>query len=186
MLFDVYRHKLHHATELSAIKLTVAGGAGRGRRGLTYCLSSYDPDFPVYGYDEILDCSEEQPELEALMRMAMVMHNQYPWDRSQAMRLEDGRPDRPTMSSWSSSRPRNREVREFIRRARTGSPPRPVHQRPRRRQRARSRPPSRSRRSIVAERFAVKPRSRRWPSSRASGSARTRTSSATRRTAGRP
>ena len=70
VLFDVYRNKLHHATELSAIKLTVAEALAQDD-SLTYCLSSYDPDFPVFGYDEIVDCAEEQPELEALMRMVM-------------------------------------------------------------------------------------------------------------------
>ena len=39
---------------------------------------------------EIQDCSEEEPELEALHRLAMVLHNQYPWDRAQA-RLQRGR-----------------------------------------------------------------------------------------------
>ena len=45
VLFDVYRNKLHHATEISAIKMTVAEALAEGS-GLTYCLSSYDPDFP--------------------------------------------------------------------------------------------------------------------------------------------
>ena len=115
VLFDVYRNKLHHATELSAIKLTVAEALAQ-EGSLTYCLSSYDPDFPVFGYDEILDCTEDQPELEALMRMAMVMHNQYPWTRAE-MRLEEvGRiADDEFVVVFV---PRNREVREFIRRCR--------------------------------------------------------------------
>src|SRR6185437_11974128 len=32
--------------------------------------------------EQILDANEDVPELEALMRWAMVLHNQYPWDRS--------------------------------------------------------------------------------------------------------
>ena len=152
MLFDVYRHKLHHATELSAIKLTVEEALAEGG-SLTYCLSSYDPDFPVYGYDEILDCSEDQPELEALMRMAMVMHNQYPWDRAE-MRLEEvGRiADDEFVVVFA---PRNREVREFIRRCRDA--PAPVHRRPA--PAARAVPPAEPVPPVVvAERFAVKPR----------------------------
>ncbi len=151
VLFDVYRNKLHHATELSAIKMTVAEALADGDN-LTYCLSSYDPDFPVYGYDQILDCSEDQPELEALMRMAMVMHNQYPWSRSE-MRLEQvGRITGDEFVVVFA--PRNREVREFIRRCRT--PPVAVHRRPA--------PPARVQPSqapippvVVADSFAVKP-----------------------------
>lgn len=152
VLFDVYRNKLHHATELSAIKLTVAEALAEGG-SLTYCLSSYDPDFPVYGYDQILDCSEDQPELEALMRMAMVLHNQYPWTRSE-MRLEEvGRiADDEFVVVFA---PRNREVAEFLRRCRTA--PAPARQRPAPAAQAIS-PAQPVPPVVVAERFAVKPR----------------------------
>jgi 3-oxoacyl-[acyl-carrier-protein] synthase III len=153
VLFDVYRNKLHHASELSAIKMTVQEVLAADDLALTFCLSSYDPDYPVFGYDEILDCSEEHPELEALMRMAMVMHNQYPWDRS-AMRLKPLRlidPDEFVVVF----QPRNRQVREFIRRERTSQS----------RARRRTRPPGTATPPdepvapvIVADRFAVKPR----------------------------
>ena len=43
--------------------------------------------------EEIQDCSEEEPELEALHRLAMVLHNQYPWDRAQARLIEVGKLD---------------------------------------------------------------------------------------------
>lgn len=152
VLFDVYRHKLHHASDLRAIKMTVGEALAEGPEGLTYCLSSYDPDYPVYGYGEILDCHEDQPELEALMRMAMVMHNQYPWQRD-AMRLEEvGRigPDEFVVLFV----PRDREVGEFIRRARRQG----AHARPR------SAAPERAIRPaepvppvVVADRFAVRP-----------------------------
>ena len=55
ILFDVYRNKLHHATELSAVKRS-AGEVAADPTNLVYCLSSHDPDYPVFGYDEILDC----------------------------------------------------------------------------------------------------------------------------------
>ncbi|MGH3800929.1 MAG: hypothetical protein ACRDTD_12465 [Pseudonocardiaceae bacterium] len=90
LLFDVVRHKLFHATELDPIKPTVAEFLSQ-QESLTYCLSSYEPDYPVYFYDEILDCAEDVPELESLHRMAMVLHNQYPWNRAN-VRLE--RPER--------------------------------------------------------------------------------------------
>ena len=74
---------------LPAIKPTVAEILGTPRN-LTFRLPSYDPDFPVYGYTDIVDCDEEVAELEALHRWAMVLHNQYPWDRSQVELAEVG------------------------------------------------------------------------------------------------
>ena len=122
VLFDVYRNKLHHATELSAIKRTVAE-ALEEPGSLTYCLSSYEPDYPIYDYQAILDCSEEVPELEALHRMAMVLHNQYPWNRAD-MRLEEPRNigDDEFVVLFV---PRTREVFEFIGRVKAGRPARP-------------------------------------------------------------
>jgi 3-oxoacyl-(acyl-carrier-protein) synthase III len=153
VLFDVYRNKLHHASELSAIKMTVQEVLAADDLALTFCLSSYDPDYPVFGYDEILDCSEAQPELEALMRMAMVLHNQYPWDR-EAMKLKPLRQIDPD-EFVVVFHPRNREVSEFIRRERTA----------RSWARPRTRPPEQATEParpvppvIVADRFTVKPR----------------------------
>src|SRR5712691_7323993 len=81
LLFDLFRTKLHHATELPAIKPTVAE-FGDQPEALTFVMPEYDPDYPVFRTEDILDAHEEVPELEALMRWAMVLHNQYPWDRS--------------------------------------------------------------------------------------------------------
>jgi len=82
LLFDVFAHRRHHATELPAIKPTVAEALD-DPSNLTFCLPSHDPDYPVYGLEEILDVHEDLPELEALHRLALVLHNQYPWERSQ-------------------------------------------------------------------------------------------------------
>ena len=82
MLFDVFGNRKHHATTLPAVKPTVAEFLAQPG-SLTFRLPDYDPDFPVYDYTDIVDCSEDVPELEALHRWAMVLHNQYPWDRSQ-------------------------------------------------------------------------------------------------------
>ena len=82
LLFDVFRHKRHHATELPPIKPTVAELLDQPE-ALTFVLPDHDPDYPMFRMDEILDAREEVPELEALMRWAMVLHNQYPWDRAQ-------------------------------------------------------------------------------------------------------
>ena len=81
LLFDVFSNKLHHATELPAIKPTVAEFLGQPD-ALTFVLPEHDPDYPVFRTEDIIDVHEEVPELEALMRWAMVLHNQYPWDRS--------------------------------------------------------------------------------------------------------
>jgi 3-oxoacyl-[acyl-carrier-protein] synthase III len=81
LLFDVFSNKLHHATELPAIKPTVAEFLGQPG-ALTFVLPEHDPDYPVFRTEDIIDVHEEIPELEALMRWAMVLHNQYPWDRS--------------------------------------------------------------------------------------------------------
>ena len=81
LLFDLFRTKLYHATELPPIKPTVAEFLARPD-ALTFVMPEYDPDFPVFSTEDIFDAHEDVPELEALMRWAMVLHNQYPWDRS--------------------------------------------------------------------------------------------------------
>ena len=81
LLFDLFRTKLYHATELPPIKPTVAEFLAQPD-ALTFVMPEYDPDFPVFSTEDIFDAHEDVPELEALMRWAMVLHNQYPWDRS--------------------------------------------------------------------------------------------------------
>ena len=123
VLFDVFGHRKHHATTLPAIKPTVAEFlADPGN--LTFRLPNYDPDYPVYDYTDILDCREDVADLEALHRWAMVLHNQYPWDRAQAELAEVG--DLQDDDFVVAFHPRDREVRGFLRRLRDGSPVRPV------------------------------------------------------------
>ena len=81
MLFDLFRTKLYHATELPPIKPTVAEFLDQPD-ALTFVMPDYDPDYPVFTTEQVLDAHEDVPELEALMRWAMMLHNQYPWDRS--------------------------------------------------------------------------------------------------------
>jgi 3-oxoacyl-[acyl-carrier-protein] synthase III len=111
VLFDVLRHRRFHATEVPPIKPTVAEILTEPD-SLTYSLESYDPDYPVYRYQEILDCAEDVPELEALHRWAMVLHNQYPWDRTKT-RLTPVRELRDE-DYVVVFHPRNREVLDFI------------------------------------------------------------------------
>ncbi|WP_246265541.1 3-oxoacyl-[acyl-carrier-protein] synthase III C-terminal domain-containing protein [Pseudonocardia xinjiangensis] len=115
LLFDVFRHKRHHATELPPIPPTVAEALARPE-ALTLVLPRHDPDYRVFTPDEILDANEEVPELEALLRWSMVLHNQYPWERS------DGEL-RPVSTIGDDDfvilyHPRDREVLAFIDRVR--------------------------------------------------------------------
>ncbi|MDQ1709196.1 MAG: 3-oxoacyl-[acyl-carrier-protein] synthase [Frankiaceae bacterium] len=125
VLFDVFGHRKHHAGELPAIKPTVAEILS-DPTNLTFRLNSYDADFPIYGFTEIADCAEEVAELEALNRWAMVLHNQYPWDRSQAELVEVGQlQDDDYVVVFH---PRNEEVRHFLRRLDADSLSKPVAQ----------------------------------------------------------
>ena len=123
VLFDVFGHRKHHATTLPAVKPTVAECLA-DPTNLTFRLPSYDPDFPVYDYTEIVDCHEDVPELEALHRWAMVLHNQYPWDRAQVELIEVGQlKDDDYVVVFH---PRDKEVRGFLRRLQGGGPSRPA------------------------------------------------------------
>jgi 3-oxoacyl-[acyl-carrier-protein] synthase III len=123
VLFDVFANRKHHATTLPAVKPTVAeflNDAGN----LTFRLPHYDPDYPVYDYDDILDCWEDVPELEALHRWAMILHNQYPWDRAA---VELARADQLSDDDYVVAfHPRDAAVRDFLRRLSTGATSRPV------------------------------------------------------------
>lgn len=150
ILFDVFRHKLHHATELPAIKPTVAQILS-DPTNLTFCLSTYDADYPVYRDEEIIDCSEEVPELEALHRMAQVLHNQYPWNRADGRLEEVGKiGDDEFVVVFT---PRSREVQSFIRRAKAGTVAR---RRPTPRTDVVRRPPVPP--LVIADRYAIMPR----------------------------
>jgi 3-oxoacyl-[acyl-carrier-protein] synthase-3 len=79
----VFGHRRNHATKLSPIVPTVAELVS-DPANQTLRLNRYDPDFRRYSYTEIIDCNEDVAELEALHRWSMVLHNQYPWSRSDA------------------------------------------------------------------------------------------------------
>jgi len=111
LLFDLFRNKLYHATELPAIKPTVAEFLGRPG-ALTFVMPTCDPDYPVFRTEDIVDAHEPVPELEALLRWAMVLHNQYPWDRS---RTELRGPAEIGDDDFVVAlHPRNRDVMAFI------------------------------------------------------------------------
>ena len=151
ILFDIFRHKRHHATELPPVKPTVAEITS-DPTNLTFCFPSHDPDHPTRSYQEILDCTETVPELEPLHRLAMVLDNQYPWDLARTELVEVGRiGDDDFVVAFV---PRNHEVLEFIRRVKAGRPAR-----------ARPAPPLEAREPVepfmpvvVREQFALMPR----------------------------
>lgn len=117
LLFDVFRNKRHHGTTLPAIKPTVAQFLDT-QGALTFVLPDHDPDYPVFTVGDILDADESVPELEALTRWAMVLHNQYPWDRSRTeLRTADQIGDDDFVVAFH---PRNRDVTAFIDRVTSG------------------------------------------------------------------
>jgi 3-oxoacyl-[acyl-carrier-protein] synthase-3 len=122
LLFDVFSHRPHHATELPAIKPTVAEIL-ETPAALTFRLDRYDPDYPVFGYEAIRDCRERVPALESLHRLAMVLHDQYPWDRARTSLKAVG--DLEGDDFVVVFAPRNPDVMDFIRRVKTGERPRP-------------------------------------------------------------
>ena len=150
-LFDIFRHKRHHATELPPLKPTVAEFTS-DPENLTFCFPDHDPDYPTRSHQEILDCSETVPELEPLHRLAMVLHNQYPWDLAETRLEEAGKIGEDDFVV--AFVPRNHEAFEFIRRVKAERPPRP-----------RPAPPTGAREPVepfapivVREQFALMPR----------------------------
>jgi len=150
-LFDIFSNKQYHAGELPAIKPTVAEILGNPEN-LTFHIALYDPDFPTFSYEQIVDCNVEVPELESLMRWAMVLHNQYPWHRQHTRLIEVGKiKDDDVVPVFY---PRNREVLHFINRVKSRRGNMALRQKP-----AAAHAPSRPYRAIdVGARFAIKPR----------------------------
>jgi 3-oxoacyl-[acyl-carrier-protein] synthase III len=119
LLFDLFRTKLYHATELPPIKPTVAEFMDQPD-ALTFVMPGYDPDYPVFTTEQIMDAHEDVPELEALERWAMVLHNQYPWDRSGT---ELRRPGQIGDDDFVVAfHPRTRDVQAFIERVKRPRP----------------------------------------------------------------
>ncbi|MEX2291661.1 MAG: 3-oxoacyl-[acyl-carrier-protein] synthase III C-terminal domain-containing protein [Mycobacteriales bacterium] len=151
LLFGVFRHRRHHATEMPAGKPTVAEALA-DPRNQTWRLPTYDPDHPRFGLQAIIDCGEEVAELEALHRWAMVLHDDQPWDLSQTELVEVGalRDDDVVVLFH----PRDREVARFLQTARRAERVTPVP-----RSAPEARPPVRPYPALeVRARFAVQPR----------------------------
>jgi 3-oxoacyl-[acyl-carrier-protein] synthase III len=151
ILFEIFRHKKGAGAELPAIKPTVSEILANPGN-LTYHLLAYDPDYPRYAPEDIIEYTHPVPELEALWRQAMVLHNQYPWDRAKTGLAEvaELQPDDFVVVF----RPRDPQVLRFIRRVKG-----PQRVRPSRPQPAASRQPVKPFPPMkVRERFTVMPR----------------------------
>ena len=118
ILFDCFSNKLYKASSLPPIKATIAE-ALTTVEAKTSVLSDYNPDHHHYTFEEILDVAEDQPELEALRRWAMVLHNQHPWDRSRAhlKSFAEMKDDDVVVLFY----PKNRYVLDFINRVKSGA-----------------------------------------------------------------
>jgi 3-oxoacyl-[acyl-carrier-protein] synthase-3 len=124
ILFDVFGHRRNHATKLSAVVPTVTELlSDPGNQTLR--LNRYDPDFRRYSYAEIIDCNEDVAELEALRRWSMVLHNQYPWSRSDAAltAVKELRDDDYVVVFH----PRDLDVHLFLSRVASGHVPKKAH-----------------------------------------------------------
>ncbi|MEU5841751.1 ketoacyl-ACP synthase III [Rhodococcus sp. NPDC047139] len=116
-LFSVFGARRHYAGDLPTVKPTVAQLLS-DPESITLRVRTFDPNYPVFGYDQILDCHEDVAELEALSRWSMVLHNQQLWDRNEIelARVSDLEDDDYVVVSH----PRNREVQRFINRVASG------------------------------------------------------------------
>ena len=113
MLLDVFRNKQGAGGEFRGIKPTVDEILS-DPTNLTYRLLSYDRDFPGYDYDDVIDSVHPVPELEALMRQSMILHNQYRWDPATSASIEVGKlQDDDYVIAYY---PRNSDVLDFLRR----------------------------------------------------------------------
>ena len=113
LLMDVLRNKQGSGGEFRALRPTVAEIL-TDPKNRTYRLLTYDRDYPGYDYDDVIDCIHTIPELEALMRQAMILHNQYRWDPASSTTAEVGKlQDDDYVIAFH---PRNSEVIEFLRR----------------------------------------------------------------------
>src|SRR5919198_1055968 len=113
VLLNVLRNQQSAGGTLHAIKPTVTEILAKPE-SYTYHLKAYDRDYPGYAYDEIIDYIHPVPELEALMRQAMVLHNQYRWDPANSECIQVGKlqDDDYVVAFY----PRSSEVLQFIRR----------------------------------------------------------------------
>jgi 3-oxoacyl-[acyl-carrier-protein] synthase III len=155
MLIDVFRNKQGSGGELRGLKPTVEEILS-DPKNLTYHLRNYDRDFHGFDYEDVVDCVHPTPELEALMRQSMILHNQYRWDPATSASIEVGklRDDDYVVAYY----PRNSEVLDFLRRVKRNGDERPRPRPSRPETLALSEPERPYPPVIVKDTFAVLPR----------------------------
>jgi len=62
LLFGLFRTKLYHATELPADQADGSPSSWPSLDALTFVMPGYDPDYPVFTTEQILDANEDVPE----------------------------------------------------------------------------------------------------------------------------
>jgi 3-oxoacyl-(acyl-carrier-protein) reductase len=113
ILLNVFRNKLSSGGDLRPIRPTVSEALADPANRTCHLLA-YDPDCLRYTFDDVIDCLHPVPELEALMRQCMILHNQYPWDPSTNTQIEVGKlKDDDYVVAFH---PRSPEVLRFIQR----------------------------------------------------------------------
>ncbi len=117
-LFDLFGTRTYDATTLPSIKPTVAE-ALQDPDSLTMVIEDYDANYPTHSFDEIVNCAHEVPEMEALRRWSMVLHNQYPWNRSKVrLKAVGSLTDEDVVVLF---RPRTLDVQRFVTRLKAES-----------------------------------------------------------------
>jgi len=120
-LIDAFAHRTFDATKLPSVKPTIAEALAAPDQ-ITLTLDDFNPDQPQFSYEEILNVSETVPELEALRRWSMVLHNQYPWEQDK-VRLKAVM-DLTDEDVVVLLLPRDREVLRFVNALKAGKQPR--------------------------------------------------------------
>jgi 3-oxoacyl-(acyl-carrier-protein) synthase III len=120
-LLDGLRNNPSPGGDLGAIQPTVAELITHPRSH-TLRLSAFNPDYPAYGYDDLVDYKHDTPELVALMRQSMILHNQYRWDpaASACVEVRQLKDDDYVIALY----PRSSEVLKFISRVQRHQAPR--------------------------------------------------------------
>jgi 3-oxoacyl-(acyl-carrier-protein) synthase III len=85
-------------------------------RGQVCRLLAYDPDHPRHGLEGLIEYTHAVPELEALMRQAMVLGDQFPWDHRTVRFTPVGELEDDDVVVLH--RPRSEEVARFLQRVR--------------------------------------------------------------------
>ena len=111
LLIEILRNRGGVELDAHAIVPTVAEARADSRARI-YEISTYDPDYPVYRYNDVVGYRHRVPELEALMRHAMVLRSEFPWnlEDTRCTAIGDLRGDEVVLLLH----PRTDEVRRFL------------------------------------------------------------------------